>query len=272
MRKARLIRGLQLVETLIAVTLMAMVLVIVAQVAITVSRLTNVVTTASTMEDQGRHQLDQMMQDIKSSSAVLTSYAVGGTTYRTDGTTTLVLQTPSYDSSGNILATNDTIIYHRSGTAAPYSLHRIVCASAGSARSSEADKVVVSNVKSITFSYFVSENFTGDGSTATFSLTAFPSGSGATEFVTESGSSVSLGAGVNQVQFVAPKSLTFGTAPASTAPIYVLYSTSPSTYASQIQGVSVDLKLGVNNTSLGHSSTEAQNEELSSQANLKNHQ
>lgn len=271
MRKARLLRGAQLIETMIAVTLIGIALAVVAQVAISVSRLTNVVTLDSTMEDQSRHQLDQMIQDIKSTGLVRASYSSGGTAYTTDGSTTIVLQAPSYDSSGNILATSDTIIYYLAGAAAPYSLHRVVYASTGSTRSSEADKIIVTNIQSMTLTYLVSQTFTGDGSTTTFSLNGAPAGASPTEQVTVSGAAVSLGTKPTQVQFVSPSSLTFGTAPASAAPINALYSVDPSVNASQVTEVYVDLKLSITGTELGHSSTETQNAELSCQANLKNH-
>lgn len=267
-RRSRLVAGFQLVETMLAVGFLALVIAVFAQVSVNVARLTSVTTTDATMEQQSRHQLDHFIQDIEDGSAVLATYT-GAATYTTDNSTTLVLQAPSYDANGNLLGTNDVTIYYLSGKAAPYSLHRIVITSAGSIRSSSPDTVVASNVQSLSLSYFVSQTYSGDGTTKAFGLSAFPSGPTVTEQATMNGAAVTFGAQPSQAQWVSPSSLTFNTAPASAATINAYYSVDPSKYASSVTQVVVDLALSVSGPTLGHSKTQIV--DVAGEANLRNH-
>lgn len=269
MKKRRRLRaGTQLLEVLLFVAIAGMVISLLAELTVSMSSLTQVTSLDASIEDQSRHQLDNVIQDVTDSSIVLQSYT-GQSTYTTDTSTTLVLQAPSYNASGNILGTNDVIVYYLSGTSAPYSLHRIVAAAPGSQRSSSADKVVSSNVQSMAITYLVSQNFTGDGTTKAFTLSAFPGGPSPVGQVTVNALAVALGTGPGQAQFVSPNTLHFTGAPAKGATINALYSVDPSAYASAVTGVNLDCQMSVSGPQLGPAAT--QTVEVASQANLENH-
>ena len=267
--KRHLHSAFTLTQMLVAMVFYALIIAFIATFTVSSTRLSNVVQVDATMEKQTRHQVDQITQDLHDSSQILASYAAsGGAQYTTDTTSTLVMQAPSYDANGNMLNTNDIIVYHLVGNAAPYTLNRAVFAANGSARKTSADSVIVSNVQQMAITYLVDQVYTGDGKAATFSLTGYPQ-DGTTKTVTMSGNQVSIGTGTNQVQFVSPASLTFGTIPVSGAPIDALYTVSPATYPSAVTSVQVDITTTVSGANVGYHQT--QTVELTSQANLRNH-
>lgn len=81
--------------------------------------------------------------------AVLASHAFSGTTYTT-GTTTLVVELPSIDGSGNVISgTHDYIAFYVTGTT---TLARVVSANAGSARSS-GTKILTTTLSALALTY-----------------------------------------------------------------------------------------------------------------------
>lgn len=63
-----------------------------------------------------RITMNNMTKYIAQASQVLASRTINGTTYTT-GSNTVVLQLPSFDASGNLIAsTNDYVVYNLSGT------------------------------------------------------------------------------------------------------------------------------------------------------------
>src|SRR5207247_1000271 len=125
-RQMKRVRGFSVIETVIVLSLFAVVATVLAAVTIDTSRLAKTITVQEKMQHQSRHQLDVLMRDIRDAQYVLTSYTSGATTYQSNTTGTLILQAPSYDSSGNILASNDVMVYDLVGSSAPYTLNRLV--------------------------------------------------------------------------------------------------------------------------------------------------
>jgi prepilin-type N-terminal cleavage/methylation domain-containing protein len=273
-RRRRGRAGFTMIETMIAAAIFGTIVFAVAWLGGEALRLSNLVTTNATMQSAGRLRLDQFMQDVQDSSAVLTSYTTGTTTYTSSTTGTLVLAAPSYtyDSSGNPLNTyTDHIIYHLVGASAPYTLNRVVLPASGSPRAAVPDTVIARNVQSATFTCLVSSTWTGDGSSTTFALDTSVAGSGATlvESVTANGAAVSLGSGASQAHFTS-SALQFGTAPADQTTIDALYSVDPSASASYVTGVRLDLILSTTDPSQ-RAAAQTQTVELSSRSNLRNH-
>ncbi len=93
-----------------------------------------------------RTAMNNMTENISQASSVVTSHTFGSTTYTT-GTNTLVLQIPSYNSSGNIITgTYDYVAYYKSGNA----LYQILEAGSGSARKANT-KQLATNAATLTF-------------------------------------------------------------------------------------------------------------------------
>jgi len=236
----------------------------------------------ATIQAQTRRSLDLFANDVHASNQVLSSYNA----YTSSTSGTLILEAPSYDSSGNVLSgKHDDIVYHLVGTSAPYTLNRYVAIASGSARPAQTDTVIAQNVQSATLVYQVSQSLTGaDGSTTRFALNAPSAGSGPTlvKTVLKNGASVTVTTttpGAGQAQFMAAStiplfaqgSILFGTAPATTDACDLRYSVDPSsaTSAAQVTSVVLDLKVSVTAAGLGPSGTETA--EMASTANLRNH-
>lgn len=250
-------RGFTLIETMLAAALLLLIAGLLAWTTVDVSRLSSSLSTGATLETQARQALDLLARDASGSSSVLASCTTkAGTTYTSNLSSVLILAAPSYDSTGAVIpGSSDLIVYHVVGTQAPYTVNQLVDPATGSSRPAVSDSVVASNVQSVAFLYLCTQNDTGNvvGVQKSFDLQApvAGTGTGLIEAVCEGGIPVPLGAGLGQVQFVAPTTTpnkpngtyVFGTAPASTANyIDVLYSVAPANAASVSQ-VGMDLTI-----------------------------
>lgn len=95
-----------------------------------------------------RHALNNMSVYVAQASQVVASRTVGGTTYTT-GSQTLVVQLPSFNSSGNLINnTNDYAVYYLSGS----SLYQIIETGTGSARPA-GTKLLSSDVDTFNIAY-----------------------------------------------------------------------------------------------------------------------
>jgi type II secretory pathway component PulJ len=95
-----------------------------------------------------RKALNSMTLYIPQGSAFQTSRVVNGTTYTT-GATTMVLQIPTLNSSGNVVAgTYDYLIYYTNGT----NLYQLFELGSGSSRPS-GTKQIADKLDSLTFTY-----------------------------------------------------------------------------------------------------------------------
>jgi len=277
--RRRRVRGFSLIESMFAMGIFAFIMAIAAWAIVDSARMGNATYASVTNETSTRQQLDRFIADAHASSSVLASYTTGGTTYTSSTTGTLILKAPSYDSSGSIIDNSyDYIVYHLVGSAAPYTLNRLVVTTTGS-RPACSDTTIATNVNSATFVCLVDQTMTGDGSSRNFDLNSAVYGSGSTlvQGATRNGDAVSLGTGTTQVQFVAPTAakplgqLGFGVAPISGATIDALYSVNPSLAANQpnITAVNLDLKVQTTNAGLGGSAV--QSDEITGRTNLHNH-
>ena len=262
-------RGFTLTEILVVVTIMGMLVGSLVSISIDTTRLGKTIVSEESLSGKSRAQLDVMMKDIQDAGAILATYT-NGSTYTTDANGNLILQVPSHDASGDLLTTNDVIVYHRVGASAPYTLKRIVFPTAGSSRASTGDVTILSNIDSISTTYFVDQMLTGTGSATTFPLVGTPLTS-PERIVLVNGVKLQLGAAPGEVQYMSgtPYNIVFGTAPAQNAPIDAVYAVDPAASASFITGVLVDLTLSTTNNALKGSKT--QTAKYSSQATLRNH-
>lgn len=280
--KTRRRHGFTLVETLVSTVILSFVMGTLVWVMADAARLSTRVSATATLQSQTRRGLDLFAADARASNQVLSSYGA----YTSSTTGALILEAPSYDSSGGVLAgKHDDIVYHLVGTNAPYTLNRYVASATGSARPAQADTVIARNVQSATFVCQVGQTLTGaDGATTRFALNAPSAGSGATlvKTILKNGASVPVTSGApaaGQAQYLAASatpsfpqgSVLFGTAPGAVDACDLRYSVDPSSAASaaQVTGVTLDLKVSVTDAGFGPSGTEAT--ELVSAANLRNH-
>ena len=274
--------GFTLVEVMFAVGLISLILGVTVQATVTTSALAQRTSATTTLQSQTRLGLDAMMRDIHAGYRVLPSYS----SYSSNRDNTMVLQAPAYSSSGNILAAQyDYIVYHLVGASAPFTLNQYVVTASGSARSAMSDTVIAKNIQSLTLLYLVDQPLTtGDGTTTRFSLNAAVSGIGMGFIATvlNNASSLSIVARTpvaGEVEYLAPStspaypqgSILFGTAPISSGGIDMIYSVDPSNSvsASKITQVSVDLRAGGTDSTLGGSAAEAV--EMVSRTNLHNY-
>lgn len=257
-------RGFTLIEMMFVIAFFCLVVGFMGNAMVQATRVQNITGAQYDMQRQGRHDVDVMIDDIHDSQLVLSSYTYNSVVYSSSTNGTLVLQAPSYDASGNALGSNDFIIYHLSGTSAPYTLKRIVVPAAGSARVAVNDVAVASNVLSLTFTYKADQGIVGDGVTKVFTLTAFPSGVPA---VVYNGSSLVAGAAYS---FTAPQTVTFTSAPAGPDAVDIISPVDPAVSPSQVTTVSVDLLLR-NVSSAFQDAAKTQSVEITSKTGLRNH-
>ena len=260
--------GFTLVETMFVMGFFSVIAVLVGFSLMDLARFTTVSSNNNDLGQTARHEVDVMMEDVNESSLVLDSYTdTNGAIYSTDFSSTLVLQVPAYDSSGNALGVNDVIIYHTVGTVPSKVLRRIVCPASGSARQAVNDQVIIRNLQSVSFSFSVDEGIIGDGVTKIFTLAGIPNTSSIT--VMQNGTSYSTPS--NAVSFATPQTLTFNTAPAAQDALDITYSVDPSVSPSQVTAVTADINLQIAGPRLLNGQSPAQVTDISSQAVLRNH-
>ncbi len=96
-----------------------------------------------------RATMNSMSLYIPQASSVLASHAISGTTYTTDGDT-LVLQLPSYDSSGNLINnTNDYVVYYLNSGA----LYQLISLGSGSGDRKAGTKQLSEDVANFALTY-----------------------------------------------------------------------------------------------------------------------
>lgn len=274
--------GFTLVEVMFAVGLISLILGVTVQATVTTSALAQRTSATTTLQSQTRLALDAMIRDIHAGYQVMPSFS----SYSSSTDSTLVLQAPAYTSAGNALSGQyDYIVYHLVGSSAPYTLNQYVVTVSGSARSAKSDTVLAKNIQSLTLLYLVDQPLTtGDGTTTRFGLNAAVAGSGAgfIETVLNNGSPLTIVArtpAAGEAEYLAPStspaypqgSILFGTAPVSSGGMDLIYSVDPSdsASASKITQVSVDVRAGDTDGSLGKSAMESV--EMVSRTNLHNH-
>jgi len=144
MNKQKSIRGFTLVEIMIATGVSLIIVGIIVEVLMTSQRSFSTGVGLMRVHSNARLAMDQLTRDVKWARQIATSVTIGGTTYTT-GDNELVLEVPSLDASGEILAvTFDTIVYHLTG-ASPDQIERIVSPDGASSRLSE-EKIVANEV------------------------------------------------------------------------------------------------------------------------------
>lgn len=96
-----------------------------------------------------RITMNNMTKYIAQASQVLASRTISGTTYTT-GATTVVLQLPSFDTSGNLITnTNDYVVYNLSGT----TLSQITELGSASSARYAGSKVMSQDVGTLSITY-----------------------------------------------------------------------------------------------------------------------
>ena len=258
-------RAFTLIEMMFTVAFLFVVACVVADAMVETSRIQNVTAAQYDMQRQSHHELDVFTNDIHDSQLVLNSYTYNAVTYNSDLSTTVVLQAPSYDSTGSPLGTNDIIIYYLKGTAAPYSMYRIVVPASGSARKAVSNELIVENVNSMALTYWGDDDIIGDSKTTTFTLYGTPSD---TPFVMINGTTEIAGAG--QFTFTAPQTVTFTNAPNAPDALDIIYTIDPSVSPSYISSINVDLKLQQKSAAF-QDAAKTQTVEIASRTQLRNH-
>jgi len=157
-------RGITLVEIIISVGIFALVL----ATALGVYSLSF----WNYQQDMARNVANGQVQtgaqyierDIRNGAAVLASFGSIAT-----GTHSIVLSAPSYNSSGVIDSTFDTIVYRVNSSNV---LVRTTAANALSLRANETNRPLARGVTSLNLTYKVHDFFIGDGSKSSFTLNA----------------------------------------------------------------------------------------------------
>lgn len=141
-------RGLTLVETLIVAALGASMLVMLAFLMLQFNNSLSSEQTASKASGAASAVMRDMESLIVPADAVLQTHSFASGSY-TSTTTSLVLEMPSIDSSGNVIAsTYDYAAFYTTGA----NVYRVLEVNAASNRTS-GTKLLSSNMLSLTFSY-----------------------------------------------------------------------------------------------------------------------
>lgn len=143
-------RGVSLVEILVAVGISSLLLASVSTINLLASQTSEYGTTYMATHAGTRQGIDWMTQDIRWANQILSSITISSTLYTT-ADDTIVLEIPSIDSSGNVIAeTNDYVVYHLNSEDNTI-LERILDAHEDSSRS-DATKTIAQNVSALGFS------------------------------------------------------------------------------------------------------------------------
>jgi prepilin-type N-terminal cleavage/methylation domain-containing protein len=166
-----------LIELLTGMTLVGVMTSLLTGTITSTLRVNQTIHRQTTLQMDGRLAMDRMTQDIQSASAVVAEYrSRSGVYYRSNRTDTLVLKTPSYDSSNALTTGQDHIIYRLTAAATPedgpYQLVRIVETDTDSARWGHRAKTIARNVKSAAFAYLVHQATVSNGLEANLALDA----------------------------------------------------------------------------------------------------
>ncbi len=141
-------RGFTLTETVIVIGLYVVILLAITNAYLSFTRLYAYQQTFVPVAQSAGGALNAITTAVLPASRVLAQYTFSGTT-RSSNATTLVLESPSINSSGGVIAgTSDYIAFYLSGT----DLYRVTSIGAGSVRTA-GTKRVGSMVNSLTFTY-----------------------------------------------------------------------------------------------------------------------
>ncbi len=141
-------RGFTLTETVIVIGLYVVILLAITNAYLSFTRLYAYQQTFVPVAQSAGGALDAITAAVLPASQVLAQYTFSGTT-RSSSSTALVIESPSYNSSGSIIVGKyDYIVFYLSGT----DLYRVTAIGAGSVRTA-GTKRVGSMVNSLTFTY-----------------------------------------------------------------------------------------------------------------------
>jgi prepilin-type N-terminal cleavage/methylation domain-containing protein len=164
--------GFTLIEMLIGVSLIVMITTAVLNLGVVAARTASRSRVRTTNSAHARATLDEVLRQTRAASQVLTSASVAGATVAT-GDTNLVLQTPSYDagSAGVLLASKtDTVAFRFDAQAK--TITQSTAPAVGSQCPVRSALVVARNVSAVAYTYYAQDEFTGDGTTSAFVLSA----------------------------------------------------------------------------------------------------
>ena len=126
-------RGITLIETIIGLTISALLVVILSYCLVIVLRLNEAQKTVSALTSSTDRGIYRISSSIQQSSQILSSAVIFGTTHTTSSSA-LVLKIPTVNSSGQIISGSyDTVVYRRNPSDLS-ELQEITDAEAGSAR------------------------------------------------------------------------------------------------------------------------------------------
>jgi len=126
-------RGITLIETIIGLTISALLVVILSYCLIIVLRLNEAQKTVSALTSSTDRGIYRISSSIQQSSQILSSAVIFGTTHTTSSSA-LVLKIPTVNSSGQIISGSyDTVVYRRNPSDLS-ELQEITDAEVGSAR------------------------------------------------------------------------------------------------------------------------------------------
>ncbi len=156
-RKLQNKKGFTLTETLIAVALAIAFLVVIVEFFLGYSKVFRYIEANFLVSNSASTIADDVAEMVRQSDKILTSRAFSGTTYTT-GTSTIVLEIPTVNGSGSIVAgTYDYMVFYRNGA----KFYWISDANGSSVRQ-DFTKQMTDAISSITFTYDA-----GDVTTAT---------------------------------------------------------------------------------------------------------
>lgn len=142
-------RGFTLIEVVIVIALSVSVMAALSLLILTFNKTATYDQASAQSSDSASTIMREIESLVAPADAVLQSYTFASGTY-TSTSTSLVLEIPSIDSSGNIIAnTHDYAAFYTVGTTSAY---RLLQPNASSARAS-GTKLLSSTVSSLTFTY-----------------------------------------------------------------------------------------------------------------------
>jgi hypothetical protein len=181
----RRLRGLSLLELLMAVTIGTTATILLASTSLVAAKTFNKVTQVSRMHTFGRRTFDQFVADVQKADLSLNKFPTWGLNpwFTAKDDQCVILRQPVFKTDNTVDPTKFTIVAYRliaatKASEGPFVLERTICPMTVSGLNMSAtkkpSKIIAKNIKRVNWNQMTSQTFWGDQSTKVYTLTTVP--------------------------------------------------------------------------------------------------
>jgi hypothetical protein len=181
----RRLRGLSLLELLMAVTIGTTATILLASTSLVAAKTFNKVTQVSRMHTFGRRTFDQFVADVQKADLSLNKFPTWGLNpwFTAKDDECVILRQPVFKTDNTVDPTKFTVVAYRliaatKASEGPFVLERTICPMTVSGLNMSATKkpstIIAKNIKRVNWNQMTSQTFWGDQSTKVYTLTTVP--------------------------------------------------------------------------------------------------